>query len=96
MNADTIVRDWNLVDSTPDGERVEKRAVWGIVVEDRKERWVPGDRCCTSLVLEEFEDQLFRTRNSLYQADGEGIRLEASVETVELLRAGYSPDQWQA
>lgn len=96
MNADTIVRNWYLVDFTQDGERLEKRVLWGIVVEDRKGRWVPGDWCCTSLVLEELDSQLFQTRNSLYQADGEGIRLEAPVETVELLRAGYSPDQWEA
>ena len=70
--------------------------LWGIVVEDRKGRWMPGDWCCTSLVLEESNNQLFETRNSLYQADGEGIRMEAPVETVELLRAGYSPDQWEA
>ena len=70
--------------------------LWGIVVEDKKGRWVPGDWCCTSLVLEELENQLFQTRNSLYQADGECIRMEVPVQTVELLRAGYSPDQWEA
>lgn len=96
MNADTIVRNWYLVDFTQDGERLEKRVLWGIVVGDRKGRWMPDDWCCTSLVLEELDNQLFRTRNSLYQADGEGIRMEAPVETVELLRAGYSPDQWEA
>jgi len=96
MNADTIVQNWYLVDFTQDGERLEKRVLWGIVVEDRKGRWVPGDWCCTSLVLEELANRLFRTRNSLYQADGVGTRMEAPVDTVELLRAGYSPDQWEA
>ncbi|EMP57029.1 hypothetical protein MSNKSG1_02359 [Marinobacter santoriniensis NKSG1] len=48
------------------------------------------------VVLEELGKQLFKTRDSLYQASGEGIRMEAPVESLHLLRAGYSPDQWEA
>lgn len=70
--------------------------LWGIVVDDRKGRRVPGDWCCTSLVLEELDNQFFQTGNSLYQAEGNGTRLEAPVGAIQLLRSGYSPDQWEA
>jgi len=69
MNADTIFRDWNLVDFTQDGERLEKRVFWGIVVEDPKGSWVQGDWCCANLVLEELDNRLFPNRNNFYQAD---------------------------
>ena len=41
MNADAIIKNWYLVDFTQDGEGLEKRVLWGIVVEDRKGRWIP-------------------------------------------------------
>ncbi|WP_160164263.1 hypothetical protein [Marinobacter santoriniensis] len=46
MNADTIIKNWYLVDFTQEGERIEKRVLWGIVAEDRKGRRMPGDWCC--------------------------------------------------
>ena len=82
MNADTIIKNWYLVDLTQDGERLEKRVLWGTVAEDRKGRWIPGDWRCTSLVVKEHDNQLFETRNSSYQADGSGERVEAPLETI--------------
>ena len=98
MRADTIIQNWFLVDFTSDeeGERLDKRVLWGIVVDDRKGRWIPGDWCCTSLILKEHDDQLFETSNSFYQAQGHGTRMEAPTAAMQLLRSGYSPDQWPA
>ena len=39
---DTIVEDWYLVDLENDGS-VIAQVLWGIVVEDRKSRWVVVD-----------------------------------------------------
>lgn len=97
MNADTITKNWCLVDFTQDGERIKKRVLWGIVIKGRERRWIPGDCGCTSLVVNEHENQLFETRSSFYKAnDGARSRIDARLETFQLLRSGYSPDQWSA
>lgn len=96
IQADTIIKDWFLVDFTHAGELMNKQILWGIVVEDRKGRWVPGDYCCTSLVLTELDEQVFQTNNSIYCAKGEGQRVTAPAEAINLLRAGYSPEEWES
>ena len=96
MDAHTIIENWYLVDFTHEGRSMDKRVLWGIVVEDRKGRWIPGDWCCTSLVVKEHDDQLFETANSFYKAEGAGTRIEAPAAAIQLLRSGFSPDQWPA
>ena len=94
LDPDTVIKNWFLIDFVNDGKSMNKRVLLGIVVQDFKGRWIPGDWCCTSLVLREFEGQVYQTKNSIYQAEGEGQRLSAPVETINLLRSGYSPDDW--
>lgn len=96
MYADTIIEDWYLIDLISEAKLLNQRVLWGIVVEDRKGRWIPGDWCCTGPIVKEHENQLFETKNSLYQAHGQGIRMEAPIKALQLLRSGYSPDQWSA
>lgn len=95
LTPDTVIEKWFLIDFFYGYAPLDKRVLWGIVVHDLKGRWVPGDWCCTSLVLREFEGQLFQTKNSIYRATGEGRRLSAPAETINLLRSGYSPDDWE-
>lgn len=96
LDHDTVIKNWFLIDFVNDGEPINKQVLWGIVVQDFKGRWIPGDWCCTSLVLRESKGQVFHTKNSIYQAEGEGQRLYAPVERINLLRSGYSPDDWGA
>ena len=93
LKADTVIENWFLIDFTHNGQAMDKRVLWGIVVEDRKGRWAPGDYCCTSLVLNELEDQVFLTTNSIYRAKGPGKRVTEPVEAINALRAGHSPDE---
>ncbi|WP_417514537.1 hypothetical protein [Marinobacter sp.] len=51
MMTDTIIEKWYLVDLEQEGD-VVAQVLWGIVVEDRKSRWVAGDFVCTSPVVE--------------------------------------------
>jgi len=98
MDVDTTVKNWFLVDFTRDKKPLNKKVLWGIVVLDQKGRWLPGDWCCTSLVLEErtaSAGPIFVTQNSVYKAVGEGNRLKAPASALKLLRSGYSPDQWE-
>jgi len=98
MDIDTTVKNWFLVDFTHHKKRLHKKVLWGIVVRDQKGRWHPGDWCCTSLVLEEkraTDGPIFVTQNSVYKTLGDGKRLEAPASSLQLLRSGYSPDQWE-
>ena len=50
MMTDTIIEKCYLVDLEQNGN-VVGQVLWGIVVEDRKNRWVAGDFVCTSPVV---------------------------------------------
>ena len=93
LEADTVIEDWFLIDFTYENEPIDKRVLWGIVVQDRKGRWVPGDYCCTSLVLNDLGDQFFQTKNSIYRVEGSGKRVTVSAEAIYALRAGHSPEE---
>lgn len=49
LAVDTVIENWFSIDFGYGGELINKRLLWGILVEDLKGRWVPGDYCCTSL-----------------------------------------------
>lgn len=66
---DTIIKNWYLVDLKVDEECV-CQVLWGIVVNDRKGRWVPGNFVCTSPVVECLDKELYRTKNSEYRCQG--------------------------
>ncbi|MBU2955815.1 DUF6957 family protein [Marinobacter sp. F3R08] len=95
IGVDTVIKNWFLIDFTHNEEPMDKRVLWGIVVIDYKNRWIEGDYCCTSLVLHEYEGQVFHTKNSIYQAEGDGKRIVLPVEAVNAIRAGHSPDDWE-
>lgn len=63
-NVDTVIKNWFLIDFTHNQEPMDKRVLWGIVVVDYKNRWIEGDYCCTSLVLQEYEGQVFHTKTA--------------------------------
>lgn len=87
---DTVITDWSLIRlSGTDNVTV----LWGIVAEDPSGRWRPGDYVCTSPVAEELAEGVFRTRNSLYQALGEGQWLVLPAQHLPCLRAGRSPGE---
>ena len=94
LDPDTGIKNWFLIDFANDGVPMNKQVFWGIVVHDLKGRWIPGDWCCTSLVLRESEGQVFHTQNSIYRAEPEGRRVAAPAETINVLHSGYSPDDW--
>ena len=94
LDADTVIKTWFLIDFINESESVNKQVLWGIVVHDLKGRWIPGECCCMSLILREFEGQIFQTKNNVYLAQGEGQRLSAPAEAINLLRSGYSSDNW--
>jgi len=62
LAADTVIENWFLIDLKHDGTLTNKRLLWGTVVQDLKRRWVPGNYCCTSLVLGELGDQLVQSK----------------------------------
>ncbi len=60
--SDTIIKTWFLVNLVHENNIVAQ-VLWGIVIEDRKERWQPDNYVCTSKVVERLGNNLFRTRN---------------------------------
>jgi len=87
---DTIVEDWYLVDLENDGS-VIAQVLWGIVVEDRKSRWVSGNFVCTSPVVTYLSEGLYQTKNSQYLCQGIGPKVTLEAEALLELRGGYSP-----
>lgn len=94
MSVDTVIKNWFLINFTHNQKPMDKRVLWGIVVMDYKNRWIEGDYCCTSLVLQEYEGQVFHTKNSIYRAEGDGKRIVLPVKAINAIRAGHSPDEW--
>ncbi len=92
---DTIIENWYLVDLKVDEDSIGQ-VLWGIVVNDRKGRWVSGNFVCTSPVVERLDKALYRTRNSEYLCQGEGQRVTLPAEALIELRTGYSPDEFLA
>lgn len=93
--ADTIIEKWYLVDLQADEKNIGQ-VLWGIVVDDRKGRWVSGNFVCTSPVVQRLDNRLFRTKNSEYLCQGEGEEVTLPAESLIELRSGYSPDEFLA
>lgn len=66
----------------------------GVVVNDRKGRWISGDFVCTSPVVERLNKGLYRTRNIEYLCQAEGQAVTLPAEALLDLRTGYSPDEF--
>lgn len=62
QHADTVFKNRFLVDFVHIGESTNSRVLRGIVVEDLKARWNPGEFCCQSLVLKKLESHVIRTK----------------------------------
>lgn len=92
---DRIIETWYLVDLKVDEECVGQ-VLWGIVVNDRKSRWVSGNFVCTSPVVECLHKGLYRTRNSEHQCQGDGQKVALPVEALIELPTGYSLDEYLA
>tara|TARA_R110001599_G_scaffold326790_1_gene539426 strand:- start:32 stop:379 length:348 start_codon:yes stop_codon:yes gene_type:complete len=95
MMTDTIIEKRYLVDLEDEGD-VVAQLLWGIVVEDRKSRWVAGDFVCTSPVVEQMGERLYRTRNSKYLGQAEGHKVALKAEALLELCSGYSPEEYLA
>jgi hypothetical protein len=93
--SDTIITNWFLV-NFDNGCEIVGRVLWGIVVEDKKSRWRPGDYVCTSKVIEKTDLDLYQTVNSQYQCIGEGREVTLPLEALLELRKGYSPEEYVA
>ena len=94
IDVQTIIRDWYLV-NLETNECVIAQVLWGIVVDDQKRRWVPGDYVCTSKIIEHMNGGVCRTKNTTYLCEGEGQTVALDMEALPELRAGRSPDEWR-
>ena len=90
---DTTIKNWFLVSFDNDGT-IAGQVLWGIVVEDRKSRWRENDFVCTSKVVEQFNENFFKTRNSEYECVGDGQQVILPLEALLDLRRGFSPDEY--
>jgi hypothetical protein len=92
---DTTIKNWFLVSLDNDGEIIGE-LLWGIVVEDKKFRWRPGDYVCTSKIIEKIDADLYQTINSKYKCCGLGKEVTLPIEALLELRGGYSPEEFIA
>ncbi|AZT86077.1 hypothetical protein EHN06_21045 (plasmid) [Marinobacter sp. NP-4(2019)] len=92
----TIAKNWYLVTVRDKNGEALADFFWGIVVEDRKNRFKPGDYVCSTLIVETLGDSLFRTQNTLYEGSGEGERVSLALRHFKWLRAGLSPPEIEA
>ena len=93
IHVQTIIRGCYLV-NLETNEGVIAQVLWGIVVDDHKRRWVPGNYVCTSNIIENMNGGVYRTKNTTYLCEGEGQTVALDIEALPELRAGYSPDEW--
>ena len=93
IDVQTIIRDWYRV-NLETNEGVIAQILWGIVVDDHKRRWAPGDYVCTSKIVEHMNYGIYRTKNTTYLCEGEGQTVALDIEALPELRAGNSPDEW--
>lgn len=91
--AQTAAKHWYLVTIVDDDEKALGSVFWGIIVEDKKRRFQPGNYVCSSLVIEELGDSLFQTKNTTYEGIGEGSRVILHIKHFENLMRGFSPDE---
>jgi len=94
MNIDTFLKQAWLIDFIDqDGTKLKGQIVWGIISEDRKNRWVEDDFCCTSLVINLKDDGLVQTKNSVYKVNQVLNRITLPIKAFPFLRAGHSPKE---
>lgn len=91
--SDAIIKNWFLVNLDHEGNIVAQ-VLWGIVIEDRKGRWQSDNYVCTSNVIERLGDNIFRTRNSVYECRGDGEEVTLEAKAILELRDGFSPEEY--
>ena len=92
-NAQTTAKHWYLVTVRDKSGEALADFFWGIVQEDRKHRFKPGDYVCSTLIVETLGESLFRTQNTIYEGIGEGQKASIALHHFKWLRAGYSPPE---
>ncbi len=66
--------------------------IYGIVIEDRKGRFIKGDYVCSSAIISKNSDaKIFTTRNSVYAACGRVQKIIASTHEFKLIIKGMNP-----
>jgi hypothetical protein len=93
--SDTIIKNWFFVNLEYD-TNIAAQVLGGIVVEDNKGRWQPGDYACTSKIVESLGNGLYQTRNSCFECLGEGQEVSLMAESIFELRRGVSPEEYLA
>lgn len=88
---DTTIKIWFLVSLDSDGA-IAGQVLWGIVIEDRKLRWRENDFVCTSQIVQQVNEQSFKTRNSEYDCVGVGQKVTLPLDALIELRRGFCPD----
>ncbi len=92
----TIVKHWYIIKVLdPKDESLLGQLLWGIVVNDERNRFNYGDYVSSSVIKEiNLELKLVVTNsNSEYVIQGEGNEFSVYFSEVKLLDKGFSPEQ---
>lgn len=90
----TLVKNWTII-SLFDQEDSPHMFLWGIVVNDELKRFKTDDYVCTSklLAISPSNKEVITKSNNKYVLQGSGTKISASLQELELMRAGFSPDE---
>lgn len=95
---DCKIKDWEVITFHLKGKDEEYKIVRGNILWDRKGRFEPGYWVCSTLVLDEHIDEnIFYTKNTCYQVNGEGhFRKTKDLRLIPLLQQGldYQQANW--
>ncbi len=92
----TTVKSWYIV-TVLDGEKLVGEVLYGTIKEDATIRFYEGDYVTTSRIvsIDVKTQQIITASNSCYALKGRGKRAISDIDDFELLRHGFSPEQFQ-